>query len=115
MAENLVGNKNRVTGSCPHHPAYLGSGKVLAQHSCDKKGTAYCGALSDSHLSWIKRPPMPPGPELRYLYEHHTAKSTFQSCKVMGTLPIAWARSQPQIQPLGVKCISAKVSLVEHQ
>ena len=42
---------------------------------------------------------MPPGPELRYLYVHQTAKSTSQSCSESGTLPTACARSQPQMQP----------------
>jgi hypothetical protein len=44
-------------------------------------------------------PAMPPGPELRYLYEHQTAKSAPQSCRRIGTLPIACARSQPTMQP----------------
>src|SRR3569832_817180 len=41
----------------------------------------------------------PPAPELRYLYEHHTAMSTFHSCRCSGTLPTACAKSQPTRQP----------------
>src|SRR5438132_650708 len=28
--------------------------------------------------SWTKQPPTEPGPEFRYLYVHHTAKSTYK-------------------------------------
>jgi len=74
-------------------------------------------------LSCTYRPPIPPGPLLRYcvmfhslsndgtsntrdqpvltLYVHQTAKSTFQSCSDSTTLPTACARSQPTRQPYG--------------
>lgn len=51
------------------------------------------------HFSCKNSPAMPPGPEFKYLYVHHTAKSTFQSCRASGTFPIPCARSQPHIQP----------------
>lgn len=42
---------------------------------------------------------MPPGPAFRYLYEHQHAKSMPQSCKRMGTFPMACAQSKPTMQP----------------
>lgn len=71
---------NRVLKSWPHHPAKRGISKLYA-----------C-------FSWTKRPPIPPGPELRYLYEHQQAKSTSQSWSLRGTLPTACAKSKPTKQ-----------------
>ena len=45
--------------------------------------------------SCTKSPARQPAPELRYLYEHHAAKSTFQSWSCRGTLPTACAKSRP--------------------
>ena len=42
---------------------------------------------------------MLPGPALRYLYEHQTAKSTPQSWRLRSTLPMAWAKSHPTRAP----------------
>src|SRR5437667_4595809 len=63
--------RNRVFGSFPNQPARRGNLVLVACRSC------------------TNTPATAPGPALRYLYEHHTAKSTFQSCKPSGTLQIA--------------------------
>ena len=60
---------------------------------------AHFGVSLSLHFSCTNSPPIPPGPEFRYLYVHQTAKSTSQSCKDSGTLPTAWAKSHPQIHP----------------
>src|SRR5687767_15148765 len=72
---------NRSFLLCPHQPAKRGSAELLAWRSC------------------TNTPLVPPGPEFRYLYEHHTAKSTFQACSSSGTFPVAWARSNPALAP----------------
>src|SRR6476661_10122266 len=74
-------NRNRVFGSLPNQPANRGNFVLVACRSC------------------TNAPATAPGPAFRYLYEHQTAKSTFQSCNANGTLPIACARSIPTIQP----------------
>lgn len=56
-------------------------------------------SLLSAHFSWTKMPAIPPGPEFRYLYVHHAAKSTFQLCSSRGTLPTAWAQSKPTRHP----------------
>src|SRR5204862_62976 len=71
----------RVFGSLPNQPARRGRFVLVACRSC------------------TNAPATAPGLALRYLYEHHTAKSTFQSCNARGTLPIAWARSKPTMIP----------------
>src|SRR2546430_10760534 len=73
--------RKRVFGSLPNQPAKRGSLVFVAWRSC------------------TNTPATAPGPALRYLYEHQAAKSTFQSCKASGTLPIAWARSKPTTIP----------------
>src|SRR4029453_5305022 len=70
-------NRNRVFGSLPNQPASRGNFVLVA--GC----------------SGTNAPATAPGPAFRYLYEHQTAKSTFQSCNVSGTFPMAWARSNP--------------------
>ncbi len=47
----------------------------------------------------MKIAPTEPGPPLRYLYVHHTAKSTPSSCRASGTLPAACASCQPTTAP----------------
>src|SRR5437016_12301027 len=74
-------NLNRVLGSFPNQPARRGSLVLVACRSC------------------TNAPATAPGPALRYLYEHQTAKSTFQSCNASGTLPAACARSTPTVMP----------------
>src|SRR5256885_7479093 len=74
-------NRKRVFGSLPNQPARRGSFVLVACRSC------------------TNAPATAPGPAFRYLYEHQTAKSTFQSCNDTGTLPIAWARSTPTVIP----------------
>lgn len=98
IGENFGGMLKRVASSWPHHPANLiiRIRWGIADRIRDK---AYLGRSISFHFSWINSPAMPPGPEFKYLYEHHTAKSTFQSCRARGTFPIACARSQPHIQP----------------
>src|SRR5437868_5298809 len=54
---------NLVAGSVLHHPASLGR------------------LRSDRCRSWTKAPATPPGPPFKYLYEHHAAQSTSQSCR----------------------------------
>src|SRR5262249_52936918 len=73
--------RKRVFGSFPNQPASRGNLVLLACRSC------------------TNAPATAPGPALRYLYEHHTAKSTFQSCSETGTLPAACARSNPATIP----------------
>src|SRR5438093_4556696 len=63
--------RNRVFGSLPNQPARRGNLVFVACRSCTN---APATAL---------------GPAFKYLYEHHTAKSTFQLCNATGTLPIA--------------------------
>src|SRR5690606_23524603 len=53
-------------------------------------------------LAWrscTKQPPRLPGPEFKYLYVHHTAKSAPESCKFNSTFPAPWAQSNPTMQP----------------
>src|SRR5205809_2543152 len=59
--------RNRVLGSLPNQPASRGSFALVACRSC------------------TNTPPIAPGPAFKYLYEHQTAKSTFQSCNASGT------------------------------
>ncbi len=49
--------------------------------------------------AWTKTPPSAPGPPLRYLYEHQTAKSGPSSCRWKTRLPAPCARSNPTIAP----------------
>src|SRR5262249_10313303 len=62
---------NRVFGSFPNQPASRGSFVFVPWRSC------------------TNAPATAPGPAFKYLYEHHTAKATFQSCSETGTLPAA--------------------------
>ena len=92
---------NLVSTVCPHQPAYLFSSSV---YQTEQTGgvtsvAAHFGISVPFHFSWINNPAIPPGPEFRYLYVHHTAKSTSHSCNESGTLPTAWARSHPQMHP----------------
>src|SRR4030095_16651289 len=73
--------RNRVFGSLPHQTPKRGRLVFIACRSC------------------TNAPATAPGPALRYLYEHQTAKSTFQSCNESGTLPTACARSKPGMIP----------------
>src|SRR5213593_4718709 len=63
--------RNRVFGSLPNQPARRGNLVLVACRSC------------------TNAPAAAPAPAFKYLYEHHTAKSTFQSCNATGTFPIA--------------------------
>src|SRR6185503_14325007 len=74
-------NLNRVFGSLPNQPASRGNFVFVACRSC------------------TNAPATAPGPAFKYLYEHHTAKSTFQSCNFNGAFPTAWARSNPTTMP----------------
>jgi hypothetical protein len=105
IGEKVGGILKRVVRVCPHQPAYLGEGQASVTDSClapsrKVRGTlAYLGNSTSCHFSCTNKPAIPPGPELPYLYVHHTAKSTSQACSWMGTLANAWARSQPTMQP----------------
>src|SRR5439155_26670012 len=54
-------NRNRVFGSFPNQPASRGNFLFVSWRSC------------------TNAPATAPGPAFKYLYEHQTAKSTFQS------------------------------------
>ena len=71
---------NRVLSWFPHQPSNRG------------KSLSKC-------FEWTNIPPTQPAPEFKYLYEQNTAKSTFKSCNCNGTFPVAWAKSQPTVQP----------------
>ena len=79
---NGPAGSNRWSGIAPHQPF--------------SRGTSAPGCRC---RSWMKIDPIDPGPLLRYLYVHHTAKSTSSSWRVSGRLPAAWAISQPAIAP----------------
>ena len=79
---NGPSGSNRWSGIAPHQPF--------------RRGTSAPGRR---WRSWMKIDPTEPGPPLRYLYVHHTAKSTSSSWRASGTLPAAWASSQPTIAP----------------
>src|SRR5256886_17313125 len=61
--------RKRVFGSLPNQPASRGNLVLDACRSC------------------TNAPATAPGPALRYLYDNHAPKSTFQSGTAKGTLP----------------------------
>src|SRR4029450_11466101 len=62
-------SRNRVFGSFPNQAANRAHFVLVA-----------CRSSTNA-------PPTAPGPAFRYLYEHQTAKSTFQSCNFNGAFP----------------------------
>ena len=78
---NVSAIRNRVARAFPNQP--------------DRRGTAG----SEPCRRWTKIWAMDPGPAHRYLYVHHIAKSTSQSCRASGTLPAEWASCQPASAP----------------
>jgi kynureninase len=79
---------------------YLNSGRIskrvasLRPHQPSKRGN-----VSRAWRACTNAPATAPGPELRYLYEHHAAKSQSLSCRCRAILPAACAQSKPTMQP----------------
>ena len=101
MGEKSLVIANRVFLSLPHQPARRGWNSLspCPFPSFFSPFVAVVVVVTALFRSCTNNPPIAPGPELRYLYVHHAAASTFQSWSDNGTFPTAWARSQTTKMP----------------